>query len=60
MTEQQINAMAKLLANESQNAWEAGLQNCPGALNEVEAKDMVLKTLANLVLIEQGEIELVD
>lgn len=59
MTEQQINAMAKLLANESQNAWEAGLQNCPRPVTEEEAKDMVMKTLANLILVEQGETELV-
>lgn len=59
MTEVQINAMAKLLANESQNAWEAGLQNCPGPLSEEDAKDAVKKTLANLILIEQGETELV-
>lgn len=60
MTEQQINAMAKLLSNESQRAWEAGNQNYPRPVTEEEAKDMVMKTLANLVLIEQGETELVS
>jgi hypothetical protein len=59
MTEQQINAMAKLLADESRNTWEAGLQNCSRPLTEEEARDAVKKTLANLILIEKGETELV-